>query len=610
MQAVILAAGMGKRLKQLTQNNTKCMVEVNGDTLITRALRILDKKCLSRIVIVIGYEGHKLIEFVDKLSLHTPICYVWNRKYETTNNIYSLALANEYLQREDTLLLESDIIFEESVIDLLLEDPRPSLALVDKFESWMDGSCMVLDENDCITSFIPSRYFNFKEKENYYKTVNIYKLSVNFLNNTYLPFLEAYEKAMGDNEYYESVIKLIVMLDTNEIKAKRLSGQKWYEIDDIQDLDIAEILFENNSERKYDRLMKRYGGFWRFPHLIDFCYLVNPYFPSKRMIEEMMSNYKTLLTEYPSGQNVESIIISNVFNVSKDHIVLGNGAAELIKMFVEEQHGKMGIICPTFNEYKNRYKHDLEIYYPDNEELRYNENDVIEYFDGRAIDSLILINPDNPSGNYISLNGLITLLEWAKARKIKVLIDESFVDFVDIPDEKKLEEVSLLQEDILERFPQMYVVKSISKSYGVPGIRLGVLASADIEMVERIKTKLPIWNINSMAENFIQIINKYKNEYGNAMQHFREVRSDFIKELQKIDFLTVLPSQANFIMCRVEQGSGRDICIYMFERGILIKNVSDKVTNGKEYIRIAVRNECDNRILIDLLKKYGKSNCY
>ena len=158
MQAIILAAGMGKRLKELTKDNTKCMVKVNGITLIERLLRILDRKNLSRIVIVVGYQGRKLIDYIDTLRISTDIVYVVNPIYNTTNNIYSLALAGEYLAKEDTLLFESDLIFEERIVDALLADPRDTLAVVDKLESWMDGTCMVLDENDSIADFIPGKY--------------------------------------------------------------------------------------------------------------------------------------------------------------------------------------------------------------------------------------------------------------------------------------------------------------------------------------------------------------------------------------------------------------------------------------------------------------------
>ena len=227
MQAIILAAGMGKRLRELTENNTKCMVKVNGVALIDRLLHQLDKHNLSRIVIVVGYEGQKLMDFISTLDIKTQIVYVNNPIYDKTNNIYSLALAKKHLTNEDTLLFESDLIFEDSVIDLLLEDPRETLALVDKYESWMDGTCVKLADDDSIEDFIPGKKFKFNETGEYYKTVNVYKFSKEFSQTHYVPFLEAYTKALGDNEYYEQVLRVIAMLDAPEIKAKRLDGQLW-----------------------------------------------------------------------------------------------------------------------------------------------------------------------------------------------------------------------------------------------------------------------------------------------------------------------------------------------------------------------------------------------
>ena len=193
MQAIILAAGMGKRLKELTKTNTKCMVKVNGITLIERMLRQIEKHLLSRIVIVIGYEGQKLVDFINTLNIKTPIVYVTNPIYDKTNNIYSLALAKEWLCKDDTLLFESDLIFEDAVLDLLLSDSHDTLALVDKYESWMDGTCVKLADDDSIEAFVPGSKFKFNEIKEYYKTVNIYKFSKKFSKNYYVPFLEAYQ---------------------------------------------------------------------------------------------------------------------------------------------------------------------------------------------------------------------------------------------------------------------------------------------------------------------------------------------------------------------------------------------------------------------------------
>lgn len=243
MQGMILAAGMGKRLRWLARDNTKCMVKVNGVTLIDRMLHQLDACNLSRIVIVVGYEAQKLIDSIATLHTRTPIVYVWNPIYDRTDNIYSLALAKDCLLKEDTLLLESDLIFEDSVLGALLDDPRDTLALVDKYESWMDGTCVKVAEDDSIEAFVPGKKFVFADIPQYYKTVNICKFGRSFSENCYVPFLDACSRAPGDNEYYEQVLRVIAMLDAPAIRAKRLTGQRWYEIDDIQDLDIASSLF-------------------------------------------------------------------------------------------------------------------------------------------------------------------------------------------------------------------------------------------------------------------------------------------------------------------------------------------------------------------------------
>ncbi|MBQ8189473.1 MAG: aminotransferase class I/II-fold pyridoxal phosphate-dependent enzyme [Lachnospiraceae bacterium] len=601
MQAIILAAGMGKRLKELTRGNTKCMVQVNGVSLIERALRILDKKGLSRIVIVIGYEGEKLVNYIGGLGICTPIAYVDNPIYNKTNNIYSLSLAKDYLCEENTLLLESDLIFEESVIDALLEDQRESLALVDKFASWMDGTCMELDEEDCIVNFIPGKHLNFADKENYYKTVNIYKLSKEFSTNTYVPFLCAYEKAMGENEYYESVIKLIAMLETKEFRAKRLNGQIWYEIDNIQDLNIAESLFADSVEERLDKVASRYGGFWRYPKLLDFCYLVNPYYPPQKLMEEMKSNFEVLITQYPSGMKVNSLLAANSFGVKQEHIVIGNGAAELIKGLMEKMTGNIGFIYPTFEEYPNRYDDDRKVVFkPTKDAFRYDAADIMSFFDAKDVEAVVLINPDNPSGNYIPVVELHKLITWAKEKEIRLIIDESFVDFCD---EGSPEELSLLKEDVLAEYKYLYVVKSISKSYGVPGIRLGVIASLDEEMIAYLKQSVAIWNINSFGEFYMQIMEKYNKDYLKSLYKIKESRKDFVTGLGKISYLKVYPTQANYVMCEVVGRKAKDICCALLKRDILIKDLTSKLSNGKEYIRLAVRTKEENAKLLAVLEE-------
>lgn len=169
MQAIILAAGMGNRLGELTKNNTKCMVKVNQTSLIDRVLLQLSRINLSKVIIVIGYKGKELVDYIghryDKII---KIEYIENPIYDVTNNIYSLALAKDELQKDDTILLESDLIFEDSIFDMLINQKDPDIALVAKYETWMDGTMVRIYKDMNILNFVPKKAFRYEDVPFYY----------------------------------------------------------------------------------------------------------------------------------------------------------------------------------------------------------------------------------------------------------------------------------------------------------------------------------------------------------------------------------------------------------------------------------------------------------
>ena len=601
MQAIILAAGMGKRLKELTKDSTKCMIKVNGVTLIERMLSQLDKLNLSGIIIVVGYKAEELISFISNLAVQTPIIFVTNDIYYKTNNIFSLYLAKNYLLKEDTLLLESDLIFTDAVLQKIINDQYPSLALVAKYESWMDGTVVTLDEDNNITSFIGKMQYDYNDINQYYKTVNIYKFNKQFSNTHYVPFLEAYIKAQGRNVYYEQVLKVIGLLDKPEIKATILENETWYEIDDAQDLNIAESLFSVSSEERLIKIQNRYGGYWRYCQLIDFCYLVNPFYPPTKMINEIKANIEQLIGNYPSGIEVNSLIAAKCFGLHEEHVCLGNGAAELISSLMKTIKGKIGIIRPTFEEYPNRMNQEYLVpYYPRNEDFSYTSNDLMVYYDDLDITALLLINPDNPSGNFIEIADVLRLAKWSQKKGIRLIVDESFVDF-----SNSLYSAKLLSEKVLQDYKGLVVVKSISKSYGVPGLRLGIIGSADIELIQFIKKDVSIWNINSIAEFYMQICEKYNDEYQYSLEMLKEVREEFLEKLSGVKNLRVIPTQANFVMCEVlDIWSATQLSENLLsDYNILIKDLSMKKGISGQYIRIAIKRKEENDTLVCALHK-------
>lgn len=592
---------MGRRLGDLTKGHTKCMVEVNGVTLIDRVIKQLSRLNLTRLVLVVGYKGKELKEYIgNRYDGVIKIEYVENPIYDKTNNIYSLALAKDLLCEDDTLLLESDLIFEDSMLDILISHPDPNLALVARYESWMDGTMVRIDQDCNIVNFVPKAAFRYEDVDVYYKTVNIYKFSKEFSQKEYVPFLDAYSKVMGNNEYYEQVLRVITMVHNSTLKALPVEGRKWYEIDDIQDLDIASAIFSEH-ETKYGEYHKRYGGYWRFPSLLDFCYLVNPFFPPKRMMDEIKSNFDTLLTEYPSGQWVNSLLAAKYFGISQDYVIVGNGAAELIKSFAEShQNERIGVIYPTFDEYPNRLPGAQVIpFISGKRDFRYDADDLMEYYSDKNLDLLLLINPDNPSGNFITIDNVIRLAGWCRERKINLLVDESFVDFTE-----GFEGNSLLRNEILEAYPNLSVMKSISKSYGVPGLRLGVFATSDRETISRMKKDVSIWNINSFGEFYMQIYGKYEADYRKACRKFIAERDRFFTLLQEIPYLHVMPSQANYFLCEItDRFTSKELTRILLDHDVLISNCGRKKNmNDRNLIRLAVRSKADNDRLIEILK--------
>ena len=528
MQAIILAAGMGKRLGRYTKEATKCMVKVNGKTLIEYAIESLVQNNIRKLIMVIGYKGDVLRDFIkekfNKSNLNgMEIEYIENPIYDKTNNIYSLYLACDKLMQDDTILLESDLIYRPQIISKLIESSEKNLAVVSPFESWMDGTCTMLDDNNYITGIIDKKHFDWKNTGAYFKTVNIYKFSKEFSNQYYVPFLEAYKKAFGENEYYEQVLKVLSFLSASILKGLTVSGDTWYEIDDPADLAIAE------------------------------------------------------------------------------NIVVGNGAAELISSLGKKLRGKVLVPYPTFNEYPERFDNtEIVPLVTDKNNFSYTAQDILKAAKENECKTILLINPDNPSGSFIKEADMLDLLTGLKEINATILFDESFIDFAD----SNLR-YTLLKQEILDAFPNLIVVKSISKSYGVPGLRLGILANTSKDFIQDIKKKNSIWNINSFAEYFLQIYEKYKGSYSIACDAIANERKRFINDLKKLPHITVYPSQANFILCKFDDTIRSDeIAVKMLEEAdIFIKDLTGKKCfPNSNFIRLAIRSKEDNEKLVEYLK--------
>ncbi len=605
MQALMLAAGMGKRLGKYTQGNTKCMLKIQGKTLIERAIEACLDAGIKKFILVVGYKGDNLKKYlleectnpnVKKMKLE----FIDNDIYDKTNNIFSLYLGKDKLVEDDTILLESDLIYDYDLIKRLVKNKEPNLVSVAKYEQWMDGTVIKIGANNSVSEFIEKKNFDFNELDNYYKTVNVYKLSKDFSKKEFIPFLDAYIKAYGENEYYELVLKIIAHLSRSRLKALDVSDITWYEIDDAQDLDIANCLF-SCGEEKLKNFQKRYGGYWRFRGLLDYCYLVNPYYPPKYMIDKMNCSTMELMMQYPSGQYIEGINMGRLLNdTDEKYLVVGNGAAELINTLGRFLSGKMYVSKSVFNEYQRCFDNcKLNIYDMKDNDFKFDLEDIKKNVSKNDI--LCIVNPDNPTGSFIKYKDIIEILDEAKKKNKIIIFDESFIDFANTKDR-----YTLINNELLEKYNNLIVIKSISKSYGIPGVRLGVLATSNEEILTNIKKYISIWNINSFAEYYLQICTLYKKDYVRACDMIVEAREEFIKELKTIKGIKVYNSEANYILCDLGKHNSTELAIKLLENdNIFIKDLrTKKAFKDMNYIRLAVRTKEENKKLINSLAKY------
>ena len=357
---------------------------------------------------------------------------------------------------------------------------------------------------------------------------------------------------------------------------------------------------KENYPAGWKGVASRFGGFWRYPDVKDYCFLVNPYFPTPEMIDELRGMFKTLLTEYPSGMRYNAQFAADMFGVPPRQIIPGNGASELIKLFMEEVKGNVGFVYPTFEEYPNRIAESRRaIFNPQDEGFRYTANDLMKFFSNKKISCICLVNPDNPSGNLLTVKEVEDLSLWASRQSIKILIDESFADFEDRDNRE-----TLIKTELLAEHPNLYVIKSIGKSFGVPGCRLGVLASGDEEFIASAKKKVAIWNINPFGEVFMEIMPRYRADYEKGCDSIAAERNKFFAELCKIGFLKVFPSQANYFLARVKPPfDATSLTNLLWDNyKILLKDCSNKKGfPDSSYVRITVRDRDDNDMFLRTL---------
>ena len=597
-KAIILAAGIGSRLCPFTEHTPKCLAPINGVPILINMLTHLSNVGVEETVIVVGYLKEKLYDMVGESFNGMKITYIESDRYATTNNIYSLWLAREHLT-EDVILMESDVFFERMLLDHMFANGNKNVAAVARHQPWMSGTVVSLDEEGNVQALLETRHqgpqFDYSRV---FKTLNIYLLRSDFLRYQFVPRLEAFINAGDVNQYYEAIFHTTAYNRQHRMAALLCDDVRWFEIDDENDRLMAEYIFASPEER-YEVVAREYGSYWRYG-FTDHTYLYNLYFPPDGVFDHMRNHVRDLVENYPVGQDALAGLVGIVIDQPAQRIVVGNGASELIKIISGHLCNQLIIPEPSFNEYANAAPDGKIIGFVLKPPLF--QLDVDE-FAAEALrcraDVAVVVSPNNPTSLLVPKADLLRLAGKLAIQNCLLIVDESFIDFVEGQEQWTLE------NDVAE-YGNLAVLKSMSKAYGICGLRLGYLLTANQGLATAVRNKVPIWNINGFAEDFLRLLPRYRQDFIESCRKVRSDRDDLYRSLASILGVTAYKPDANFVFCRLpdEAMSGPEVTRRLFmEHDIYIKHCAGKpLPESDRYLRIASRTKPENHKLVEALR--------
>ena len=499
-RTILLCAGLGHRMYPLTVDVPKCLVEVNGVPILFRSLKALAAAGVTEAIIVVGYQAAQVRRRIGHTFAGIAIQYVDALDFDTTNNIRSLWDARQHCG-EDILLIEGDVVFDSEVVRRLCEQPGSSLAVVPDNANF-SGTVVHRDADGLVTEFVLGADLDPRlTDDDALKTVNIYLLRAEPLRTAILPELCRQIGGGNDQAYYETVFRdLVADGSLPDLVAVDVSSCRWYELDDHRDLEIAEFMFLSR-ERQYDRIQSLHGSYWRYG-VVDHAYLYNLHFPPPAMLKDLRDELPDLIANYPVGQLELDRLVAQWTGTDAAGIVVGNGAAELIKVMGLDPATRMSIPVPSFNEYENVLRPeqvDRVALNPVTFEL---DLDAFAESARRAGSTVaVLVTPNNPTALSVDRPAVLRLARRLAEHDCRLVVDESFIEF------SRAGRAASVEGDV-DGHPNLVVIKSMSKVFGIPGLRIGYLLTGDRRFAAAVRADLPIWNLNGMAESFLRRVGR------------------------------------------------------------------------------------------------------
>ena len=358
-----------------------------------------------------------------------------------------------------------------------------------------------------------------------------------------------------------------------------------------------------NQIEKYEYISGQHGGYYRHD-FVDHAYLYNLYFPPEEIFTCFKNQIHDLVLNYPVAQDVLASLVGKLIHQNPEHIVVGNGAAELIKIVSGQIAKKIAVPVPSFNEYVNAAPKgcaiEFALEYPS---FQLDVDKFATHIIKTGADIAVVVTPNNPTAMVVPKSDLIRLAQKLSGHNCILIIDESFIDFVQDPDESSGQ---TSMEDQIHMYPNIVIFKSMSKAYGICGLRIGYLLTGNSKFARAVRDGVHIWNINGFAEEFLRLLPDFRDVFIKSCNQVKKDRDKLYQDLSTVSGLTVYKPDANFIFCRLPDTglNGPDLAKRLFiEHNIYIKHCEGKtMPHSDRYVRIAARTKEENINLVDALK--------
>jgi threonine-phosphate decarboxylase len=340
-------------------------------------------------------------------------------------------------------------------------------------------------------------------------------------------------------------------------------------------------------------------GYERAKDIVDFCFIANPYYPPPEMLADLQRNLPNLIKSYPSSNPLLSQQnLAAVLHVDPEHLIIGNGATELIALLNMTLIDRLAVPIPTFGEYIEKMKdqRDAELYSLDPlDRYELNLDDYLAWVHERNLKSLLIINPGNPTGQFFPFDEMEDFLRRVKDIEL-VIVDESFIDFAGDPIPSLL--------PVAERYSNLLIVRSMSKHCGVPGLRLGYCYSSNLYVLNRLRRFVPTWNLNTLAQYFLSLLPATDAAYHEGRKCLiADVRSLY-DALKSIPRLQVYPTGANFVLFKICNGmtAGELQARLLNDYGMYVRDCSNKLGMDAYHIRVASQGREKDARLVEALR--------